>query len=90
MSGQYGEAAGGAGTALFRWLTLHESGLSCVPTRIGGGGGDRRAVLAVGIAASARDLAMSMHPQPMPTETIMEDAELLHGSATHYYKPPRK
>jgi dihydrolipoamide dehydrogenase len=39
---------------------------------------------------SARDLAMSMHPHPMPTETLMEDAELLHGSATHYYKPPRK
>ena len=39
---------------------------------------------------SARDLAMSMHPHPTLTETIMEDAELLHGSATHYYKPPRK
>ncbi len=47
-------------------------------------------VLAVEMAASARDLAMSMHPHPTLTETIMEDAELLHGSATHYYKPPRK
>jgi dihydrolipoamide dehydrogenase len=48
------------------------------------------AVLAVEMAASARDLAMSMHPHPTLTETIMEDAELVHGSATHYYKPPRK
>jgi dihydrolipoamide dehydrogenase len=48
------------------------------------------AVLAVEMAASARDLAMSMHPHPTLTETLMEDAELLHGSATHYYKPPRK
>ncbi|HKI35764.1 MAG TPA: dihydrolipoyl dehydrogenase [Gemmataceae bacterium] len=47
-------------------------------------------VLAVEMAASARDLAMSMHPHPTLTETLMEDAELLHGSATHYYKPPRK
>jgi dihydrolipoamide dehydrogenase len=47
-------------------------------------------VLAVEMAASARDLAMSMHPHPTLTETIMEDAELLHGSATHYYKAPRK
>ena len=47
-------------------------------------------VLAVEMAASARDLAMSMHPHPTLTETLMEDAELLHGSVTHYYKPPRK
>jgi dihydrolipoamide dehydrogenase len=47
-------------------------------------------VLAVEMAASARDLAMSMHPHPTLTETMMEDAELLHGSATHYFKPPRK
>src|SRR6516162_420787 len=47
-------------------------------------------VLAVEMAASARDLAMSMHPHPTLTETLMEDAELLHGSATHYFKPPRK
>jgi dihydrolipoamide dehydrogenase len=48
------------------------------------------AVLAVEMAASARDLEMSMHPHPTLTETVMEAAELAHGSATHYYKPARK
>ena len=47
-------------------------------------------VLAVEMAATARDLALTMHPHPTLTETIMEDAELLHGNATHYFKPPRK
>jgi len=31
-----------------------------------------------------------MHPHPTLTETLMEDTELLHGSPTHYCKPPRK
>jgi dihydrolipoamide dehydrogenase len=47
-------------------------------------------VLAVQMAASARDPAMSMHPHPTLTEALQEDAELLHGSDTHYYNPPRK
>jgi dihydrolipoamide dehydrogenase len=40
-------------------------------------------VLAVEMGASARDLALSMHPHPTLTETVMEAAELLHGNATH-------
>ena len=47
-------------------------------------------MLAVAKGASARHLAMSMRPHPTLTGTIMDDATLLHGSATHYYKPPRK
>jgi dihydrolipoamide dehydrogenase len=46
-------------------------------------------VLAVEMAATARDLAMSMHPHPTLTETMMESAELEHGSATHFMKPAR-
>jgi dihydrolipoamide dehydrogenase len=46
-------------------------------------------VLAVEMAASARDLAMSMHPHPTLTETIGEAAEMLHGSATHIYRPKK-
>lgn len=42
------------------------------------------------MAATARDLALTMHPHPTLTKTIMEDAELLLGSTTHYFKPPRK
>jgi dihydrolipoamide dehydrogenase len=47
-------------------------------------------VLAVEMAASARDLALSMHPHPTLTETLMEGAELLHGNATHYVPPRRR
>ncbi len=47
-------------------------------------------VLAVEMAASARDLALSMHPHPTLTETLMEAAELLHGGATHYVAPRRR
>jgi dihydrolipoamide dehydrogenase len=47
-------------------------------------------VLAVEMAASAHDLALSMHPHPTLTETVGEAAELLHGGATHYVAPRRR
>jgi dihydrolipoamide dehydrogenase len=47
-------------------------------------------VLAVEMAASAQDLALSMHPHPTLTETVGEAAELLHGGATHYVAPRRR
>jgi dihydrolipoamide dehydrogenase len=46
-------------------------------------------VVAVEMAATARDLAMSIHPHPTLTETVMEAAESLHGLATHLYKARR-
>ena len=44
-------------------------------------------VLAVEMAAVARDLAESIHPHPTLSETIMESAELALGAATHLAKP---
>ena len=46
-------------------------------------------VLAVEMAASAQDLALSIHPHPTLTETLSEAAEMLHGTATHLYRPLR-
>ena len=46
------------------------------------------AMLAVEMAASARDLALTMHAHPTLSETIMEAAELVSGMSTHH--PPRK
>ena len=46
-------------------------------------------VLAVEMAASARDLALSIHPHPTLTETIGEAAESLYGSTTHLFRPRR-
>jgi dihydrolipoamide dehydrogenase len=49
------------------------------------------AVLAVEMAASSRDVALTMHPHPTLTETVLEVAELVHGNATHYVAPrPRE
>lgn len=46
-------------------------------------------VLAVEMAATAKDLAMSMHPHPTLTETLGEAAEMIHGSATHMFRQRR-
>jgi dihydrolipoamide dehydrogenase len=43
-------------------------------------------VLAIEMGATARDLALSIHPHPTLTETIGEAAESLHGLASHLYK----
>jgi dihydrolipoamide dehydrogenase len=48
------------------------------------------AVLAVEMAASGRDLSLTMHPHPTLTETLMEGAELAEGGATHYIPMPRR
>src|SRR5947207_980453 len=40
-------------------------------------------VLAVEMAASARDLALIIHPHPTLTETLGEAAETIYGTATH-------
>jgi dihydrolipoamide dehydrogenase len=47
-------------------------------------------VLAIEMAATARDVALSIHPHPTLTETISEAAESLHGLASHLYKPRRQ
>ncbi len=46
-------------------------------------------VLAIEMAATARDIALTIHPHPTLTETFMEAAESLHGLATHLYKVRR-
>jgi len=55
---------------------------------VGAGAGEliAEAVLAIEMSATARDLAMTIHPHPTLTETLMEGAETLHGLATHIYK----
>ncbi len=46
-------------------------------------------VLAVEMAALARDVAMSIHPHPTLSETVMEAAEVFFGTSTHVYRPKR-
>jgi dihydrolipoamide dehydrogenase len=56
---------------------------------VGAGAGELIAegVLAVEMAASAHDVALSIHPHPTLSETLGEAAESLNGISTHLYKP---
>jgi dihydrolipoamide dehydrogenase len=45
-------------------------------------------VLAVEMAATARDIADSVHPHPTLSETLMEAAESFYGTATHALSKP--
>lgn len=46
-------------------------------------------VLAVEMSAVALDLALSIHPHPTMTETIMESAEVFLGHSDHYFSSGR-
>ena len=54
---------------------------------VGAGAGELIAegVLAVEMGATAKDLALSVHPHPTLSETLMEAAEAFYGHATHTY-----
>jgi len=56
---------------------------------VGAGAGEliSEGVLAIEMGATARDLAMTIHPHPTLTETISEAAESLHGLASHIFRP---
>ena len=58
---------------------------------VGAGAGELIAegVLAVEMAALASDVAMTIHPHPTLSETVMESAEVLFGTSTHIYRPKR-
>lgn len=58
---------------------------------VGPGAGEMIAegVLAIEMAALARDVALSIHPHPTLSETVMESAEVLFGTSTHIYRPKR-
>jgi dihydrolipoamide dehydrogenase len=47
-------------------------------------------VLAIEMGTTARDMAMTIHPHPTLTETVMESAEVFLGTATHVYRPKRR
>ncbi len=59
---------------------------------VGPGAGEliSEAVLAVEMGATAEDLALTIHPHPTLSETLMESAEVFFGHATHVYRPRRK
>jgi len=46
-------------------------------------------VLAIEMGALAKDIALTIHPHPTLSETIMESAEVFFGTSTHVYRPKR-
>jgi dihydrolipoamide dehydrogenase len=58
---------------------------------VGAGAGELIAegVLAMEMAALAGDVALSIHPHPTLSETVMEAAEVFYGTSTHVYRPKR-
>jgi dihydrolipoamide dehydrogenase len=59
---------------------------------VGAGAGELIAegVLAVEMASTAHDLALTIHPHPTLSETMGEAAEALNGVSTHLYKARKK
>jgi dihydrolipoamide dehydrogenase len=58
---------------------------------VGAGAGELIAegVLAIEMGALASDVAMTIHPHPTLSETVMESAEVFFGTGTHIYRPKR-
>lgn len=56
---------------------------------VGPGAGEMiaEATLAVEMAATVDDLALTIHAHPTLSETVMETAEMFHGESTHIFKP---
>jgi len=46
-------------------------------------------VLAIEMGAVAQDVALTIHPHPTLSETVMESAEVFFGTSTHTYRPKR-
>ncbi len=57
----------------------------------GPGAGDMIAegVLAIEMGATAMDLALTIHPHPTLSETIMGSAEVFYGTSTDVFRPKR-
>jgi dihydrolipoamide dehydrogenase len=58
---------------------------------VGAGAGELIAegVLAIEMAALAKDIALTIHPHPTLSETVMESAEVFFGTSTDVYRPKR-
>jgi dihydrolipoamide dehydrogenase len=58
---------------------------------VGHGAGEliAEAVLAIEMGALASDIALTIHPHPTLSETVMESAEVFFGTSTHVYRPKR-
>jgi dihydrolipoamide dehydrogenase len=58
---------------------------------VGVGAGDliSEGVLAIEMAALAKDIALTIHPHPTLSETVMQSAEVFFGTSTDLYRPKK-
>jgi dihydrolipoyl dehydrogenase len=58
---------------------------------VGAGAGELIAegTLAIEMAATATDIALTIHPHPTLSETVMQSAEVFFGTSTDIYRPKR-
>jgi dihydrolipoamide dehydrogenase len=58
---------------------------------VGAGAGELIAegVLAIEMSAVAKDIALTIHPHPTLSETVMESAEVFFGASTHVHRPKK-
>jgi dihydrolipoamide dehydrogenase len=58
---------------------------------VGTGAGELVAegTLAIEMAALAKDIALTIHPHPTLSETLMQSAEVFFGTSTDLYRPRR-
>ena len=58
---------------------------------VGAGAGDLIAegVLAIEMGAVAQDIALTIHPHPTLSESVMESAEVFFGTSTHVHRPKK-
>lgn len=92
---RFGWAASGRAMSLNRTegltkLIFHpDTGMLLGAGLVGVGVGEMIAglALAVEMGATAQDLALTIHPHPTLSESIMEAAEVFLGHSTHLYRP---
>jgi len=58
-------------------------------TGVGAGEMIAEGVLAIEMSALAKDVALTIHPHPTLSETVMESAEVFFGTSTDIYRPKR-
>lgn len=59
---------------------------------VGSGAGEliSEGTLAIEMGALAADIALTIHPHPTLSETVMESAEVFFGQSAHLYKPKKR
>jgi dihydrolipoamide dehydrogenase len=82
----------GRSEGLTKWLVepKTERVLGCGIVGPGAGELIAEAVLAIEMGCEIEDVAASVHPHPTLSETVMNAAEVLFGTATEIYKPKKE